>query len=98
TAATNTRVYDGTTTAAATPTLTSGTLAAGDTSTFTETYDTKHMGTGKTLTAAGTVADASSVNVTSDYAITFTTDTTGAITARAITVTAAANTRVYDGT
>jgi len=45
TAATNSRGYDGTTTAAATPTITSGTLAIGDTANFTEAYGSKNVGT-----------------------------------------------------
>src|SRR5207248_2751677 len=94
TAATSTKAYDGTTAATATPTLTTGSLAGSDTANFTETYDTRHVGTGKTLTASGTVIDGNSGN---DYAVTFAADTTGAITARAITVTAAPNTKVYDG-
>src|SRR5439155_1227956 len=71
TALTNTKDYDGTTSAAAVPTITAGTLATGDVGTFTETYDTKTQGTGKTLTPAGTVKDAGSVDVTADYLITF---------------------------
>ncbi len=95
TATTNTKAYDGTTSAAAVPTITGGTLATGDTASFTETYDNKNVGTGKTLTASGTVNDG---NGGHDYTITFVADTTGAITARAITVTANTNTKIYDGT
>jgi hypothetical protein len=98
TALTNSKTYDGTTSAAATPLVTAGTLATGDVSTFTEMYDTKHVGTGKTLTPTGTIADAGALNVTADYAITFANDTTGVITTRPITVTAQTNTKTYDGT
>ena len=95
TAATNTKTYDGTTTAAATPTITAGTLAGTATRRrFTETYDTKNVGTGKTLTPAGSVNDG---NGGDNYAITFVNNTTGDITARAITVTAATDTKTYDG-
>ena len=76
------------------PTIT-GTVASGDTANFIETYDNKNVGTGKTLTASGTVNDGNGGN---NYAVTFVADTTGAITARAITVTAATNTKSYDGT
>ena len=38
TAVTNTKTYDGTKSAAATPTITSGTLASGDTANFIEKY------------------------------------------------------------
>ncbi|MFZ1934316.1 MAG: YDG domain-containing protein [Thermoguttaceae bacterium] len=95
TAATNSKVYDGTTAAAALPTITSGSLVSGDTAAFTETYDTKNVGTGKTLTPAGSVNDGNGGN---NYAVTFVSDDTGVITALAITVTAAANNKVYDGT
>src|SRR5262249_20054599 len=54
----------------------------------------KHAGTGKTLTAAGSVNDGNSGN---DYAVTLATSTTGEIDARAITVTALTNTKTYDG-
>ena len=46
TAVTNTKIYDGTTSAAAVPTITSGSLATGDTANFTETYNTRNVGTG----------------------------------------------------
>ncbi len=95
TATTDTKIYDGTVSAAAIPTVTTGTLAAGDTANFTETYDNKNVGTGKTLTATGSVSDGNGGN---NYALTFIADTTGAITARAITVSATTNTKIYDGT
>ena len=47
TAATNTKTYDGTTSARPRPTITSGSLATGDTANFTETYDTKNVGTAR---------------------------------------------------
>ena len=94
TAATNTKAYDGTTSAAALPTVTGGTLGTGDTGNFTETYDNRNVGTGKTLTATGTVNDG---NAGKNYVITFVTDTTGAITPRSVTVTAAPNTKAFDG-
>ncbi len=57
---------------------------------FTDAYDIKNAGTGETLTPAGIVNDGNGGN---NYAVTFVTDTTGAIAARAITVTAATNTK-----
>src|SRR5207302_108984 len=87
--------YDGTTTAAAVPTITSGSLGAGDTATFSETYDTKNVGSGKTLTPTGTITDGNSGN---NYAVTFAPANNGTITVRSITVTAAANSKGYDGT
>src|SRR5207253_661074 len=94
TGTTNSKVYDGTTSAAAVPAITAGRLAAGDTASFTETYNNKNAGTGKTLIPAGTVTDG---NSGLNYAVTFANNTTGVITPRAITVTAATNSKVYDG-
>lgn len=95
TASTNSKTYDGTSTATATPTITSGTLVAGDTADFTESYGTKNAGTGETLTPAGSVSDGDEGD---DYAVTFVTNDTGVISPRAITVTAATNSKTYDGT
>jgi uncharacterized repeat protein (TIGR02543 family) len=95
TAATDSKAYDGTTASAGIPTITLGSLAVGDTASFTQTFDNKNVGTGKTLTASGVVTDDNSGN---NYTVTFVANTTGVITTRAITVTAAADTKVYDGT
>jgi parallel beta-helix repeat protein len=93
TAVTNTKVYDGSTTAAAIPTNTG--VIAGDTPNFTETYANKNVGAGnKTLVPAGIVSDGNGGN---NYTYTFVNFTTGSITAKPITVTAITNTRVYDG-
>src|SRR5438445_5871121 len=97
TAATNSKAYDGTTSAAATPTIT-GSLAVGDTGTFTETYETQAVCTGKTLLQFRTVHFSCSVDVTANYNISLVNSTTGVITARPITVTAATNSKAYDGT
>jgi alpha-tubulin suppressor-like RCC1 family protein len=80
------------------PTITSGNLAAGETGRFTETFDTKNVGTGKTLTPAGIVRDASNADVTANYAITFQATTNGTILPRALTVSATGVNKVYDGT
>ena len=95
TAASATKVYDGTVSSTASPTITAGSLASGDTAAFTDTFDTKNVGTGKTLTVAGSVNDG---NGGSNYAVTLVTNTTGQVTPRAITVTAATSTKTYDGT
>ena len=67
TAVTNTKIYDGTTSAAAIPVITTGTLAVGDTANFVEAYGTKNVGNGLTLTASGSVLDGNSGN---NYAVT----------------------------
>ncbi len=95
TAATNTKTYDQTTSAAATPTITVGSLQGTDTAGFSETYDTKIVGTGKTLTPAGSVNDGNSGN---DYAVTFVPVNTGVINALGLTVSATGVNKVYDGT
>jgi hypothetical protein len=95
TAATGSKVYDGTTFSTAVPTITGGSLASGDTAAFTETFNTKNVGTGETLTVAGLINDG---NGGANYAVNVVNNATGSITARAITVAAATGTKVYDGT
>ncbi len=77
TAQTNTKAYDGNTSAAATPTYAG--LQPGDTLTgMSETYDTADPGTGKTLTVAPgyTLDDGNSGE---NYTVTTVADTTGVI-------------------
>jgi hypothetical protein len=95
TAGTDTKVYDGTTSSDTVPTITSGSLAPGDSATWTQVYANKHVDTLKTLIPSGTVNDGSGGH---NYTVTFVNDTTGVITARPITVTAGSDTKVYDGT
>jgi hypothetical protein len=85
TAQSNTKTYDGTVSAAAAPTITAGSLAAGDTASWSETYDTKHVGNGKTLTPSGSVSDG---NAGSNYAVTFVNNNTGVINPAGLSVTA----------
>src|SRR5690242_8988515 len=94
TAAANSKTNDGTTSAAATPTITTGSLATGDTPNFSEAYLNANVGTGKTLHPSGSVTDG---NQGHNYNVTFVDSSNGTITARAITVTAAANSKTYDG-
>jgi hypothetical protein len=94
-AASNTKTYDGTITAAATPTV-SG-LQTGDSVTgLTEAYADKNAGTGKTLSVTGyTVSDS---NGGGNYIVSTVTDTSGEIDKAALTITAVSNTKTYDGT
>ena len=94
-AGTDSRVYDGTTASAVAPTISVGTLAAGDTAVFTQSFDNRNVASGKTLTPAGSVNDG---NNGANYAVTFSAVNTGVITALPITVTAVSDTKVYDGT
>ena len=95
TATADSKGYDGTTSSAGTPSITSGSLASGDTANFSQVFANKNVGTGKVLIPAGSVADG---NSGANYTITFVNNTAGVITARAITVTAASDTKGYDGT
>ena len=94
TAVSNTKSYDGTTSAAAIPSITSGVLQGSDTANFTETYDNRNIGTGKTLTPLGKVNDGNGGN---NYTYTFDI-AAGAINPLALTVAAAPNTTNYNGT
>ena len=95
TAVANAKIYDATTTAAATPKITSGSLQGTDTANFTESYASKNVRTNLVLTPSGTVNDGNSGK---NYAYTFTTVSTGAITQASLKLTAVTNTKVYDGT
>lgn len=81
TAQPNTKVYDGGTTATATPTI-SPSLAPGDTGSFTESYNSPDIGTGITLTPSGTVSDG---NGGLNYTVTFDPENVGVITAAPVT-------------
>ncbi len=78
TAATDSKVADGTTDSSATPMITSGSLASGDTDDFTQAFDTPAAGTGKTLTPTGTVMRGATDMATS-YLVTWA-NATGTIT------------------
>jgi hypothetical protein len=96
TAASNTKTYDATTSAATTPT-TSGLQGTDTVSGLTESYDTKNAGTGKTLTVSTgyTVNDGNNGN---NYTVTTATNTTGVINKAPLSITAASNTKTYDAT
>jgi hypothetical protein len=95
TAAANTKIYDATTSAAAIPTITSGSLASGETAEFTEAYSSPNAGTGLTLTPSGVVNDGNSGQ---NYSYTFVPVSAGVITAEALTIAAVTNSKTYDAT
>ena len=97
TAAANSKQYDGTPTAAATPT--GNALQNGDVVTSGESYDNANIGTTHTLTPATVVIKnaALTVDETANYTITPATIATGVITARPITITAQPNTKIFSG-
>jgi hypothetical protein len=95
TASTNSKTYNGTTSAAASPSITSGSLAAGDTADFTEAYTGKNAGTGLALVPTGTVNDG---NSGANYDVTFVNASTGTITPAPIVIAATSDSKTYDGT
>jgi hypothetical protein len=95
TAAASSKTYNGTTSSPATPTITSGSLAPGDTITWTETYDNRNVGTNHVMTPMGTATGTTSL---SSYTIHYVTINTGIIIKAAMTVAATTNTKTYDGT
>jgi hypothetical protein len=98
TATVNTKAYDGTTNAAASPTITSGSIQSGDSApVWTESYNTPYVGTAKTLTPAGVVNDGNGGN---NYNYTYATTATGVINPATVTVASGitANSKVYNGT
>ena len=90
-----TKVYDGKRDSAETPTITTGSLLGSDAATFSQSFDTKDAGAGKTITPAVVGFTHGSAD---DYAITLTAVDTGAIVPAPLTVTATGHDKVYDGT
>ncbi len=96
TSAANTKTYNGTTVAAALPTVTAGTLVSGDIALFSEMYDNKNQGTGKTMTPAViSIVDASNISMAGNYNVTLNSSTNGVINKAPLTVTADDKTRKY---
>ncbi len=78
TAVTDTKGFDGNSTSVGLPSITTGSIASGgDTASFTQTFDNKNAGTGKTLTASGIIDDGNGGN---NYAVNYIADNTGVIT------------------
>jgi hypothetical protein len=94
TAAASTKTYDATTSSSGVPTIVPA-LIGPDTAAFVQTFDTRHAGTGKVLTPSGAALDGNSGD---NYSVTFNTVATGVINALPVTVTAAADSKTYDGT
>lgn len=90
------KTYDGTIFSLAVPEVTAGSLLGGDTSDWSQTFDTRFVGSNKTLTPAGIVNDG---NNGQNYTVTFNTVAAGTITQKEITVTGiTAADKTYDGT
>jgi hypothetical protein len=95
TAAADTREYNGTAGSTVVPSITSGSLASGDTAGFTQTFSSDNVGSDITLTPSGTVNDGNGGN---NYTVVFIPANNGTITFRPITVTAVSDNKIYDGT
>ncbi len=94
TAASDLKFYDGTPVSSVAPTFPVGSLAAGDTTTnFIQVFDSRNAGS-RMLIPSGIVNDG---NTGHNYASNFV-NNSGTINQRAITVTAATDTKTYDGT
>ncbi len=85
TAVTDTKIFDGTNSSSGAPVISN--LAGGDTASFNQSFDNALVGTGKTLTAVGTISDGNGGN---NYDITYVADNTGVINAVLDARTAAA--------
>ena len=95
TALANSKTYDGTTNAAAIPTV-SGLQGTDSVTGLAESYATKNVGTGKTLSvSAYTVNDGNGGN---NYSVGTVASPAGVINVEALTITALANSKTYDGT
>ncbi|MDD1652588.1 MAG: YDG domain-containing protein, partial [Methanomicrobiales archaeon] len=95
TAVTNTKTYNGDTSAAGVPTVVG--LQDGDTVTgLSETYDTPNAGTGKTLSVATFIVNDG--NGGNNYSVTLFDDTTGVINEATLTITASNRSKTYGDT
>ena len=96
TAVTNAKTYDATTNAGGTPTV-AGLLGSDTVTGLTESYASKNVGTGLTLSVNSgyTVNDGNSGG---NYTVTTATNATGVINKAALTFSAATNTKTYDAT
>ena len=93
TAVTSSKSADGTTTSSGVPTLTSGTLATGDSKVLTQSFDSASFGT-RTLTPVAVIKNAQQVDVTSNYNVTAVT-ASGTISQIQLLVTPNAQTKIY---
>jgi hypothetical protein len=88
TAVTNTKTYDSTTSAAALPMLSNGTLYSVDGATLSESYTTANAGTNLTLTPSVSFNPAGNAAGANNYAIIYVNNTTGVISPATLTYVA----------
>ena len=91
-------MYDGSSAATVTLSLSGFIGSETVTSTNSSTFNNKNVGTGKTVTVNSiTLADGSNGGLAANYSISTGQTTTANITAKALTATASASNKVYDG-
>jgi len=96
TAVANSKVYDGSTAAAAIPGISSGALAGTDSAAFRETYDSPDVGTNKTMIPAGDISDG---NGGLNYTVTYTSLAQGTISVAPVQLLGvSAQDKIYDTT
>ena len=92
------KYYDGTTASSLLPTTSVDVTLFGDMNNFSQTFDSKNVGTSKSLIPSGTVTDAGG-NASTNYTYTFANSNGGEIDQNPnLTINAVANTKIYDGT
>ncbi|MCX6913596.1 MAG: YDG domain-containing protein, partial [Verrucomicrobia bacterium] len=97
TASANSKLYDGSITALAVATVQPGGIQPGDIApSWTETYNNRNAGSGKTLTPAALLVNDG--NSGANYAYNYVPENNGTITQIPLTITAQPNTKMYDGT
>lgn len=97
----DTKVYDRTTSSDEIPTITSGSLAAGETGVFSQAFlseDVNTPGNSQLNITVNSIKDGSDADMTGNYDVTLNNGNGGTITAKPLTVTGATVTsKVYDG-
>src|SRR5205807_10577645 len=91
TAVSDTKIYDGKPSSAGTPT-TSVSVISPDTASFSQIFDSRSAGV-RTLTPSGLVIDG---NAGTNYAVTFSSPTSGSITPAPLTLTADGKSKIFD--
>jgi hypothetical protein len=90
----DTRPYDGTISSSQIPTLVSGSVVAGDTASFLQFFDTKHVGSGKTITPTASLI----VTSGTPYLIEVLPDVVGQIDPFGLDVLGTIDIKGFDGT
>ena len=90
----DTKTYDGTISSSQPPVLVSGSVVAGDTASFFQFFDTKHVGSGKTITPTASLI----VTSGTPYLIEILPDVVGQIDAFGLDILGTFDSKSFDGT